>query len=373
MNVLKATVAMAALCAVASQGGAKTMSTAILQPYSLVVCPATPEHPRNGEADMIRLSNGDLLLAYGRWNSGQSDFDTAEVWCKTSSDGGKTWGNDRVLVRNEGKLTTFSVSLLRLKNGEILMAYLTKNSNEDCTIFFRKSTDECRTWSRRIKFRIPAEYSGYTGMNNNRVIQLANGRILGGAWDGWAKGHPMLGFAIYSDDNGATWHKSGDVDIRAIDPSNKQGTQEPAVVELKDGRVLMLIRNSLGCIARSYSTDHGQTWSKPELIKELEAPLSPASITRLPQTGDLLLIWNRNKAARRPLNSAISKDDGKTWANIRVIDDGDGRPWPGFAYTSITPVGDNVLITYWRDEPAGVSLKLKSIDHRWFYGSDSEQ
>ena len=343
------------------------MSTTIPEPYSLIVCPATPEHPRNGEADMIRLTNGDLLLAYGRWNSGQSDFDTAEVWCKTSSDGGKTLGNDRVLVRNEGKLTTFSVSLLRLKTGEILMAYLTKNSKEDCSIFFRKSTDECRTWSLRKRFRMPDGYSGYTGMNNNRVIQLASGRILAAAWDGFAKGHYMLGFTLYSDDNGATWRKSTDVDMRTLDPNDKVGSQEPNVTELKDGRVMMLIRNGFGCIARSYSSDHGETWSKPELIPELEAPVAPSSIIRLPQTGDLLLIWNRNKAARRPLNSAISRDEGKTWENIRVVDDGDGRPWPGFAYTSITPVGDNVILTYWRDEPAGVSLKLKSIDYRWFY------
>ncbi len=360
---------LAAICAVASPGSTKTMST-IPEPYSLVVCPATAEHPRNGEADMIRLKDGSLFLAYGRWNGGQDDFDTAEVWCKTSSDGGKTWGNDRVLVPNEGKLTTFSVSLLRLKSGEILMAYLVKDNKEDCSIYFRKSEDECRTWSDRVKFQIPAEYSGYTGMNNNRLIQLKSGRIVGAAWDGFAKGHHMLGFTVYSDDNGATWHKSNDVDMRVLDPNEKVGAQEPLVVELKDGKLMMFIRNGFGCIARSYSTDKGETWSKPELVKELEAPVAPASVARIPQTGDLLLIWNHNKSARRPLNSAISKDEGKTWQNIRVLDDGDGPAWPGFAYTSITPVDDNIVITYWYHEAAGTSLKLKILDYRWFYQAE---
>lgn len=341
--------------------------SAVPEPYSLIVCPATAEHPRNGEADMIRLRNGDLFLAYGRWNGGQSDFDHAEVWCKTSSDGGRTWGSDRVLVPNEGKLTTFSVSLLRLKNGEVLMAYLTKNAQDNCSIFFRKSKDECRTWSDRVKFEMPDGYSGYTGMNNDRLIQIKSGRIIGAAWDGAVKGHPMLGFAVYSDDNGGTWHKSGDVDMRVLDPKDTVGSQEPLVVELKDGKLMMFIRNDFGCIARSYSTDDGLTWSKPELVKELEAPVAPASVRRIPQTGDLLLIWNRNRAARRPLNSAISKDDGKTWQNIRVLDDGDGPAWPGFAYTSITPVDSNIVITYWYHEAAGTSLKLQSIDYRWFY------
>jgi len=146
------------------------------------------------------------------------------------------------------------------------------------------------------------------------------------------------------------------------------------VVPLKDGRVLMLIRNGFGCIAKSYSTDHGETWSKPELIPELEAPIAPSSIARIPATGDLLLIWNRNKKERRPLNSAISRDEGKTWESIRVIDDGDGPPWPGFAYTSITPVDDKIILTYWQYEATHpewkLSLKLKSFDYRWFYEAE---
>jgi len=343
------------------------MSKAIPEPYSIIVCPATEEHPRNGEADVIRLKNGDLLLAYGRWDKSTNDFGKAEIWAKTSSDGGKTWGNDRVLVPNEGKLTTFSVSLLRLANGEILMAYLTKDSTEDCNIFFRTSKDECKTWSERRKFDMPPGYSGYTGMNNDRMIQLADGRVLAAAWDGHAKGRTIIGFTLYSDDNGVTWRKSTDVDMRVLDPDDKVGAQEPAVVELKDGRVMMLIRNGFGCVARCYSKDRGQTWSKPELVPELPAPVSPASIIRLPQTGDLLLIWNRDPKLRNPLNSAISRDDGKTWEHIREVDRNEGPPWPGLAYTSITPADDKVILTYWYHQPAGISLKLKSVDYRWFY------
>lgn len=345
------------------------MPTKTPEPFSTIVAPSTDEHPRNGEADMIRLKNGVLLLAYGRWNKGTDDFSPAEIWCMTSSDGGKTWSQDRVLVPNEGKLTTFSVSLLRLKTGEILMSYLVKDSKEDCNIFFRTSTDECKTWSPRRKFQMPGGYSGYTGMNNARLIQLKNGRILAAAWEGYAKGRIIIGFTLYSDDHGQTWKKSTDVDIRSIDPGNKVGAQEPGVIELKDGRVLMLIRNSLGCICKSYSSDHGETWSKPELIPELEAPVAPASIIRIPKTGDLLLIWNRNKTERRPLNSAISRDEGKTWGHFRTVDDG-----LGFAYTSITPVDDKIILTYWNYKSYhprwNLDLKLKSLDCRWFYEPD---
>lgn len=344
----------------------------IPEPITITVVPSTPEHPHNGEADIIRLNNGDLLLAYGQWDSGTSNYDPAEIRCVTSSDGGNTWGNDRILLPNEGRIGTFSVSLLRLQNSEILMSYGVKDSQEDRDVYFRKSSDECRTWSSRVKLEVPAWYSGYTGISNNRLIQLKSGRILAAAWAGWVKDRTILGFTAYSDDNGKTWRKSEDVDIRAIDPSNKYGADDPAVIELKDGRVMMIIRNTLGYIAKCYSKDQGKTWTRPVRVRELEAPNAPASIARIPATGDLLLIWNRSKTERRPLSSAISKDDGKTWSNVRTVDDGSAS-----AYASITPVDNKILLTYWSYESsessyeaAATTLKLKAIDYRWFYQKD---
>lgn len=338
------------------------MNALVPEPEKQIIAPATPEHPRNGEADIIQLKNGDLLLAYGRWNKGGGDFDSAEIWAKTSHNSGKTWADDRVLVPNEGKLTTFSVSLLRTKPGEILMCYITKDDLEDCQIFFRRSLDEGRTWSSRTHFQMPQNYSGYAAITNARMIRLKNGRILAAGWDGWARDRVIVSFVLYSDDDGRTWKKSTDADIRDIDSANLNGAQEPAVVELKDGRIMMLIRCDLGCIARSYSSDHGETWSKPELIKELISPLAPSSIIRLPQTGDILLVWNYSRTRRTPLCTAISKDDGKTWEHIRTLEEG-----RGFAYTSIISVKDKVLLTYWQYEPVGISLKMSSVDYRWFY------
>ncbi len=246
-----------------------------------------------------------------------------------------------------------------------------KESPDTRNVYFRRSSDDCKTWSPRVKLEVPAWYSGYTGISNNRLIQLKSGRILAAAWAGWAKDRTILGFTAYSDDDGKTWRKSEDVDIRTIDPSNKYGADDPAVIELRDGRVMMLIRNTLGYIAKSYSKDQGKTWTRPVLVRELEAPDAPASIARIPATGDLLLIWNRSKTERRPLNAAISKNEGKTWGHYRVVDDAGAS-----AYASITPVDDRILVTYWSYETSepgikpGTTLRLKSIDHRWFYQSE---
>ncbi len=72
------------------------------------------------------------------------------------------------------------------------------------------------------------------------------------------------------------------------------GAQEPGVVELKDGKLRLYVRTSLGYVYDSISGDGGQTWS--ELKKtELESPLSPLSCKRIPfGKHPLMAIWNNN-------------------------------------------------------------------------------
>ncbi len=238
-----------------------------MEPESHILVRQSTRHPRNGEADILPLRNGNLLLVYGRWNGDGgrpgSDFGPAELWSKTSHDNGKTWGEDRVIVPNEGKLTTFEAGLLRLRSGGILLSYCVKDSTEDCSICFRKSSDEGCTWPERYKYQIPVgkKYTGYTGQNNARLVRLKSGRILLPAFDGWVRGAVLRSFVLYSDDEGKSWKKGGDADIRGLAPNDRFGADEPAVVERKDGRVMMLIRTDLGLIAKSYSGDGGLTWS----------------------------------------------------------------------------------------------------------------
>jgi sialidase-1 len=149
---------------------------------------------------------------------------------------------------------------------------------------------------------------------------------------------------------------------------------EPGVVELRDGRLLMIIRTSLDDISRSYSADRGATWSDPEPMG-VGAPVAPSTLVRIPSTGDLLLIWNDcfrdgagGEGARTPLTAAISRDDGETWERRRDLE-GDPAFW--HAYTSVTFLDDRALMTYWVDERYSgerlLHLKLRSVDVEWFY------
>lgn len=146
------------------------------------------------------------------------------------------------------------------------------------------------------------------------------------------------------DDNGRSW-KSG----AEVSNPEKVLTQEPGLVELKGGNILMLIRSDIGVQCISYSKDKGETWSPVER-SNIKSPVSPASIERIPSTGDLLLVWNNNdgedsaiKDKRTPLTVAISKDEGKTWERIKNIED-DADGW--YCYIAIHFIGKDVLLGY---------------------------
>src|SRR5437764_97963 len=82
-----------------------------------------------------------------------------------------------------------------------------------------------------------------------------------------------------ADDAGRSWNHSM-TELEGPDTS-RTGLQEPGLIELKDGRLMMFMRTDLGCQYRSYSKDGGDTWSPAEPSNIL-SPLSPASIARIP-------------------------------------------------------------------------------------------
>ena len=172
---------------------------------------------------------------------------------------------------------------------------------------------------------------------------------------------------FYSDDQGKSWRQSSIVDI----PASKRGADEPGVIELKDGRVLQIVRSDLGQIYRSLSADAGATWSAPEPMG-LTAPTAPSSVARIPSTGDLLMVWNNNKPGavhtqdRFPLTAAISRDEGRSWQHFRNLDE---TPGFTFAYTSITFMASGeVLFTYHAERAKRFSLKQRIVPVAWMYG-----
>jgi len=322
-----------------------------LRVETLLTIEPGPGNPRNSEGDIIELKDECLCLIYTRFTGGSGDEAEADLAMRVSADRGRTWSQDTILVPRTGGMNVMSVSLLRLASGEIALFYLRKTSNEDCRPMMCLSTDEGKTWS--VPKCCITDEVGYYVLNNDRVVQLQSGRlILPVAWH-QGPGKPRDWAAIImcylSDDNGKTWRRSRD-SFKGYGPDGQRVTlQEPGVVELKDGRLMMFIRTDAGSQYICHSSDGGETWSKPG-PSELVSPLSPASIKRIPWTDDLVCIWNDHsgrhpypKGRRTPLCLAVSKDEGKTWSPSRILEN---NPDGWYCYTAIAFVDHRILLAY---------------------------
>jgi hypothetical protein len=283
-------------------------------------------------ASVVRLKDGSFVTERGQ----------------RSTDGGRTWHQSNTFHPAGDK------GLLRLPNGE-LGAYDGKWSLDTAVgkgtnhWDFRWSDDEGKRWSDPVQITKP----GLTMGLENAMFSLKSGRLVlatysqfigsrfdkrGASWGSYrgvrmqveTEGHfPVLeaGRIYYSDDNGRQWKASDGWIMGWRDNKRTDCFTEPCGVELKDGRFLLLGRTLTGRIARAISDDGGRSWWPGARSTELMSSYSPCCVGRLPTTGDLVVIWNQlsraeiRKGLRRcRLSSAISKDEGKTWASFKNID-----------------------------------------------------
>lgn len=318
--------------------------------------PNPPENSRNSEGDFALLADGRLLFAYSHFSGiCHNDHEPAFLAGRISEDLGETWtSTDHVVLPNDGGMNVMGVTFLRTLDDKIALFYNRKNSVEDCRMHMRVSSDEGGTWS-AARLCIPE--SGYYPVNNDRVIRISGGRLVVPAgrhgtmidrFGELAVADRSVATTFYSDNDGVSWQRSKT--ILEGPESSVSGLQEPGVVELKDGRLMMWMRTDQGCQYQSHSTDGGETWS-PAIPSNIISPLSPASIKRIPQTGDLLLIWNdhqnideRRRGRRTPLCTAISDDDGLTWKHRNVLEDKNLDGY--YCYTAIEFIEDSVILAY---------------------------
>jgi hypothetical protein len=251
----------------------------------LPVCPDAATGPGIpiGPMQLIRTQKDTLVLIWrderiDDWNKATWEMGpkaSGAVWTMRSVDGGKTWGERQKIF--DGVCAHPPINLLELQDGSLVVPvqYFT-NGPLRCVIRPYVSQDDGKTW---------------TGRN---IIDLG--------------GH-----------------------------GHHDGAIEPSLVELRDGRVWMLIRTNYDRYWEAISDDHGLNWRtiRPSGI---EASSSPPYLLRL-ASGRLLLFWNRlfpegqtsysrradhfSEVAgswhREELSVAWSEDDGATWSKPRII------------------------------------------------------
>ncbi|MCA9017697.1 MAG: exo-alpha-sialidase, partial [Planctomycetaceae bacterium] len=138
----------------------------------------------------------------------------------------------------------------------------------------------------------------------------------------------------YSDDHGKTWQLSQPIGAK---------TNECAVVELADGRLLMNMRSYHGKNRRAiaFSDDGGATWTAETLDEALIEPVCQASLIRVrfPESGTpgVLLFSNPASKKREKMTVQLSEDDGKTWSAARLVTPGSA------AYSCLAALSDGTI------------------------------
>ncbi len=275
---------------------------------------------------MVLLTNGRILLAYGRPKELRNQpSGTVRLYGVESRDGGRTWGDERLLEHNPA-CQAGRPSFLRGRDGGLRMFYycfesLGKTAAESRShLWAVRSTDEGRTWTdRRVVFR------GYTGATNGAIETRAGALVVPFSF---MKDPMHFASTVSVSSDGRTWTPGTDIDFGVEGGlGDHAGALEPAVVERRDGSLWMLIRTTRGQFWESESRDGGIRWSRARATS-IRAPSSPACLLRL-KSGRLCLIWNNTRAgvdtlrhvtaARGELHAALSGDEGRSWTSPALV------------------------------------------------------
>jgi len=330
----------------------------------------------NGVAGVVKMTSGKIGMTWTQVYPAGGDMTAVRFFFRTSDDEGETWSEDVRVNEGDDKGVSYFGTLRQLASGRLIQPV----------------------------------YLGFYGGNHLRKcsVSTCEGEVMDHEGHGH---HPefAMSYCYFSDDEGATWSRSlGDIIGWFQDGwGNFLPIDEPALEQLPDGRLMMVIRSLVGRILVSFSDDEGTTWGIPE-VTHISADAAPMMTRRLPETGDILCVWNHQSTneirmgyRRCRLASAITCD-GKTWKHFRSIEwhphvperseyiepeekiqlvralDDVGELPQGYGssdYPTVDVYGDEVIICYGHsvgNHPKNIQYSHihRILPVSWFYGKE---
>ena len=276
----------------------------------------------------VALPNGDLLATfkYGAAHVGKG----GKAGLARSTDGGKTWSVPKtVFDRPEADDGVIASGLLgddTLLLGAVSYSWPGATYSHEgwkANSYILRSEDGGNTWEEPTPVNVKPLTWGYPF---GRILEFDDGLLLLSGYGGYLPRTPedeagglekmraagkqpskppekrgTFSYVVRSRDGGKTW---GDLTVIA------HGFNETCMLELKDGRLMAVMRSEEGAyLASSFSSDQGLHWSKPRRITRDRE--HPGDLSRL-RSGNILLTYGeRNKPYG--VQAMISKDEGATW------------------------------------------------------------
>ena len=301
----------------------------------------------------IETASDGSLVAFAearKYNLDDPGYGKQEIHLvmKRSTDGGATWSAMKV-IEDPGELRSAAnpATVVDRKTGRLWLLYLRcepyKNTDtarpqtNDVQTLARFSDDNGQTWSEptdvgAVHDRTHPQWR-CSVVGPGGAIQDRNGRLIAPVWK-----TPWGNFAIFSDDQGRTWQRSGFV------PGGKDGN-ENQLVELADGTLLMDIRQCAGPHRwLATSRDGGKTWSEPRpgvQVGEVACAIERYTLKSAGDDRDRILWTGPKGPGRRNLVARVSYDEGQTFTNERLIYEGPA------AYSDLTILKDKTVGVLW--------------------------
>ncbi len=294
-----------------------------------------------------------------------------------------------VYERNSNKITEYSVGrdFCLYKNNEPLYTEQkgAENKKIQQNIFYsaaelkcykttylwlKYSDDNGKTWSKPqiISETVKNDKESFLGVGPGRGLAIKhNGkeRILFCVYDnnGLFK-DPIFenASAVYSDDNGLTWHRSNKIKIKA----GLQKTSEAQLVKI-DGKnykaIRMYARNLSNYIAYADSTDGGESWTKFRADNQLEGTkncmVSLIDTTRKIDGKQVILCsagGNLKARADGILRVGVTEDNGSVnWISKYHLTQG------FYGYSCLTELADGNFAVFYEDEAAHLKYTIFSV------------
>lgn len=262
---------------------------------------------------------GRIFLFYNTGNNHEGEVRKGkgykQVWYKTSSDGGYSWGEP----------TDITEQVHRPNYPKANPAY---NFSEDW-----------RTYANTPGHAMQLQTGKYKG----RIYVAANHSAGGPKAD--ATDYDAHGF--YTDDHGKTFHLGSSLNV--------PGSNESIATEISGGKLMFNSRNQKGDIrARiiGISSNGGETWDTTYFDRNLPDPVCQASILTIKsrKRNNILAFCNAADEKRRDnLTLRISCNNGKTWKKSFVIYKNPSQP-DAAAYSDIVKISKkDIGVLYEKD------------------------
>lgn len=309
----------------------------MLRDYELVskvdIGVTTLDRPMCHAATIAELPDGRLVAA---WYEGSYELDKESVIMMSTTEGARisepslppdwSWttprvvasvpglavGNPVVFVTPQGTVVLFFVIVYgsTWTSGKIALQRIT-----ECG---RTQTSSPKTLSDMADYADYADYArphlicNHEGwMTRNKPLVLGSDEWLLPIYDEalWC---PMV---LVTRDAGRTWRECGDTTMYGV-------PIQPTLVELADGRVMMLTRTNRGRVWSSYSYNRGLTWT---VCQPTDLPNSDSGLDAVSTAdGAILLCMNDADRGRDRLVITESRDDGSTWSTRAIVDESRG-------------------------------------------------